>query len=440
MEKSLKKQSFFYKADIFFYFFFLLVFAAFSFFGFFDYLEIRFYNTFSSFKDAVHVYWSFSYFAFALIFGVVLFSTRKCKISLQILVDSALVVLLSVLPVILLKFFNIYIEFFASFLFLFCSCFFCLFCRICYENNKRNEIFGIFSPYVSSEAVEEIIKNPDLVNSDGKKLVASVLFCDIKNFSRIYEQIDNPSLLKDILNEYFSAMNEKIFEQNGSIDKISDGKIQSIFNYPVSLREHAYFACLSAINMKKAEDDFNKRHMILGDLPFKFRSMIQINTGNMIAGDFGSEYKRNFSVLGKEVDFASRLEIINELYDEWIICTEETWNSIGFGAHKNEIAAKRLGKVIYEGKERPVQIYSILGLKKELTRQQLEEILVFEEALKLFENNEFEKAAEKFIFANELIPEDKTALAFAERCKKASHGNADEKSDFVINLTEEKYN
>lgn len=385
------------------------------------------------------VFWAFSYFIVAMIFGAVLFASRRCAITVQIFVNSVLCIALSVLPIVLLVVFNIYIEFYAPFLFLFCSGFFCLKFRLCRENKKRKKIFQIFSPYVSTGTVEKIIKNPALVNSDGKKISASILLSKIKDFSGLCEKLENPSLLRNILSEYFSLMNKKIFEQNGSLDKFLNGNIRSIFGYPVAFRDHAYFSCLAALNMKKAENDFNKKHLILGDLPFELHSMIQINTGNMIAGDFGSETKRNFTVIGKEVDFCQQLETISEMYDEWIICTEETWNSIDYGAHKNEIATKKLDKVIYEGKERPVQIYSILGLKNELTRQKLEEISVFEEALELFNAHEFEKAAEKFIFANELIPEDKAALIFAERCKKYLCKNINENSDCVLDLSEKKY-
>lgn len=436
MEKTLKKQNFFYNLDVFFYVFFLVLFAFFSLFGFFDSIENSFCDKFSHFTDILYVYWPVSYSISAFIFGVVLFATKKCGISSQILVDSVLSVLILVLPVLLLRFFSIYIEFFSSFLFLFCSSFACVVVRICVLNQKRTEISAVFDSYVSADFVEKIIKNPDLVSSDGKKVVASVLFCTIRNFSYLYDRIDNPSLLKNILTEYFSAMNVKIFEQNGCIDKISNGKIASVFGYPVAFREHAYFSCVTAINMKKAEDEFNKKHMILGDMPFEIHSMVQINTGTLIAGDFGSSFKRNFTVLGNEVEFAGRLRILNELYDECIVCTEETWNSIDFGAHKDEIIAKKLGKVIFDGKERPVQVYSIIGLKSELTRQQIYEISVFEEALDLFYAHDFEKASEKFIYANELIPGDKAALIFAERCKKNLSKNIDESFDFVLNLSE----
>ncbi len=386
------------------------------------------------------VFWGFSYFILALIFGTVLFISKKCAMAVQIFLNSVLCLVLSVLPVISLVLFNIYIEFFASLMFLCCSCFFCLNFRFCQENKKRKEIYQEFAPYVSTTEVEKIIKNPSIVSPDGKKIAASILFSKIKDFSGLCEKLENPSNLKNILNEYFSLMNKKIFEQNGSLDKFMNGNIRSVFGYPVAFRDHAYFSCIAALNMKKSEDDFNKKHLILGDLPFEIRSMIQINTGNMIAGDFGSDKKRNFTVLGKEVDFCQKLETISEMYDEWIICTEETWNSIDYGAHKNEIAAKKLDKVIFEGKERPIQIYSIIGLKKELTRQQLEEINVFEGALELFNEHEFEKATEKFIFANELIPEDKAALIFAERCKKYLCKNINENSDCVLDLSEKKYN
>ncbi len=435
MEKTIKKRSFFCDLDILFYVFFLILFAFFSFFGFFSSFENDFCDKVSHFTEILYVYWPVSYFISALIFGIVLFATKKCRISLQIPVDSVFVGLILVLPVLLIRFFGVYIEFFSSFLFLFCSSFFCVVVRICLENQRKTEISAVFDSYVSPAFVEKIIKNPALVNSDGKKVSASVMFCKIRNFSYLYDRIDNPSLLKNILNEYFSVMNEKLFEQNGCIDKISNGKISTVFGYPVAFREHAYFSCVAAINMKRAENEFNKKHMILGDMPFEVHSMVQINTGNLIAGDFGSNFKRNFTVLGSEVEFAERLEVVNELYGECIVCTEETWNLIDFDAHKDEIIAKKLGKVIFDGKERPVQVYSIVGVKSDLTRQQIYEISVFEEALELFYAHDFEKAAEKFIYANELIPEDKAALVFAERCKKNLLKNIDENFDFVMNLS-----
>ena len=235
------------------------------------------------------------------------------------------------------------------------------------------------------------------------------------------------------------ALSDVIIDHQGTIDKYIGDSIVSFFGAPLDLADHAYKACAAAIRMKQAEAEFNRIHMLANDIPQEVFTRIGINTGDMVVGNMGTQTgkisKMNYTMLGDNVNLASRLEGVNKVYGSWILCSEETCNDVENGAYKGEILFKKLDKVRVVGKSRPVQLYNVLGFKNEVPPPLVEETEMFHEALGKYLNKEFSAAKKLFIKANALIPDDQAALVFADRCKTYMRKSVPDEWDGIMNLT-----
>ncbi len=176
------------------------------------------------------------------------------------------------------------------------------------ELNQHNEfIKSMFGRYVTEE-VAEIVYNSDtgsaLAEKRGK---ATVLFADLRNFTPMAETLP-PEQVVDALNTFLTAMTEVISRYEGHVDNFIGDAILAVFGAPVSKFDDAGRAVACAIAME------NKMLSVNGDL--KDRGLpeltmgVDINTGDVVAGNIGSDLRTTYSVIGGPVNLASRMSSI----------------------------------------------------------------------------------------------------------------------------------
>jgi adenylate cyclase len=224
-----------------------------------------------------------------------------------------------------------------------------------FQSRKSNEIKKAFSKYVSKDLVDEILKNEGAIELRGQKLLMSVYFSDIRGFTEFSEKMD-PVELSELLNKYFTPMSAIITSRRGTIDKYIGDAVMAMFGAPINYTDHAYNACLAAIECVQALSKINQDFAIK-NWP-KINIGIGINTGYMNAGNIGSETIQNYTVIGDSVNLASRLESLNKDYGTQIIISEFTFNVV-----KDQFVCKELDKVKVKGKQELVTIYELLSLK-----------------------------------------------------------------------------
>jgi class 3 adenylate cyclase len=205
-----------------------------------------------------------------------------------------------------------------------------------FNNNMRLA----FSTYLSEDVVEEIISDPARLHLGGTNRHMTALFSDIKNFTRIAEQL-SPEHLVDLLNHYLSTMSDVILEQKGTIDKYQGDSIVSFFGAPLDLKDHAMRACTAAIILKRMEKDINHYVLENGISPLPLLTRIGINTGEMVVGNMGTQKKMNYTIISSAVNLASRLEGVNKQYGTWVLATDSTLEETS-GRFRSE--ERRVGK------------------------------------------------------------------------------------------------
>ena len=287
-----------------------------------------------------------------------------------------------------------------------------------------------FSTYISGDVVEEIIADPTRLQLGGIQRRMTALFTDIKNFSTISERLKPDDIVR-LLNQYLSAMSDIILCKKGTIDKFVGDAIITFFGAPLELDDHALRACASAILMKRLEEGMNKRLIGEGLTPEPLLTRIGINSGEMVAGNMGTERKMNYTVMGSAVNLASRLEGVNKQYGTWILATEDTIQECG-----DDILARRLDRVRVVGIHEPVRIYEVLELNADASSQMRECVEFFHAALELFEKREWAAARAAFERVLACSSRDGPAQCYIDRCGKFLETPPLSDWDGVYNLTE----
>ncbi|MDX6768510.1 MAG: adenylate/guanylate cyclase domain-containing protein [Elusimicrobiota bacterium] len=270
--------------------------------------------------------------------------------------------------------------------------------RVRAEGAEKKMIKSMFGQFVSPEVVEELANDPDKAKLGAQKREMTVFFLDIAHFTTISEKM-GPEALIAFLNKYLSALSDVILERRGTIDKYIGDCIMAFWNAPTENKDHAREAILSALGCQRAIDELNKD--LDPGLPEIPAIRIGINTGLMNVGFTGTQRKLAYTVLGDEVNLASRLEGANKFFGSKIIASEPAY----LGA-KDVIEARYLGKARVVGKETPVPVYEPLAEKGKLAPAWVKALPVWEKAVKLFYDKKYEDALPAFEEFLRLMPKD----------------------------------
>src|SRR5262249_21883358 len=154
------------------------------------------------------------------------------------------------------------------------------------EGREKAQLRSVFSQYVSKTLVERVIATPELARLGGERRTLSVLFSDIRGFSRIAEALP-PETLVDFLNQYLTPMTRLVLASDGTLDKYIGDAVMAVWGAPLEMADHANRACSAALEMIDALGPLNEKWRAAG-LP-AIAIGIGINTGPMAVGNMGSE-------------------------------------------------------------------------------------------------------------------------------------------------------
>jgi len=203
--------------------------------------------------------------------------------------------------------------------------------------------------FLSSAIVERILASPDQIHLGGESQVATVLFSDIRGFTRMAEKME-PHQVVELLNEYFTEMTDLIFENGGTLDKYLGDGILAVFGAPIARPDDAARSVKTAIEMQRALVHLNQNWQARGQPPL--RVGIGVNTGQVTAGNIGSTKRMDYTVIGDAVNLASRL--CAKAAGGQILVSESTHARLD-----PTLPATKLKPVLVKGKEAPVEVYEI---------------------------------------------------------------------------------
>jgi adenylate cyclase len=219
------------------------------------------------------------------------------------------------------------------------------------EGREKRQVKKLFSRYVSKDVYEQLVANPSLAALGGARRHMTVLFSDIRGFTTMSEK-GSPEDVVSQLNELFTRMVAVVFEHRGTVDKFVGDMIMALYGAPLDDDEHAEHAVQTALAMITTLNQLNREWASQGKPELDIG--IGINTGEMIAGNVGSETIMSYTVIGDAVNLGARLESLNKDYGTRIIISEATRQRL-----KGRYDIHPLGDVVVKGKSKPVAIFEV---------------------------------------------------------------------------------
>ena len=289
----------------------------------------------------------------------------------------------------------------------------CLGYEFVLEQRDKRRVSGMFSTMVSPEVLSYMQADPDRFRLTGEKRMVSIFFSDLAGFTTISESVSAEDLAK-ILNRYLTPMSDLVTKYGGYIDKYSGDAIMADFGVPVwadpDPDSHAWKACWSALEQQE------RLQTLKGELKAEYGCDIDarmgINTGEVAAGNMGSDKKFQYTVMGDAVNQAARFEPANKPFDTHIMIGGKTYEMA-----KEKIEARFLANMIVKGKTEPVPCYELLAKKGELSEAKRQVVQIFEEGWHLHAARNFTAAIAKFDQALALDEHDGPSKTYKKICE-----------------------
>lgn len=202
-------------------------------------------------------------------------------------------------------------------------------------------------------AMVENIREIDTIKLGGEEREISVIFADVRGFTSFSEQLQ-PEETMTIINRYLEVSSDAIHLYEGIVDKYMGDAVVGLYNTQLNPQEndHALRAVRAAMSMIY---DVQALHEILPE-HFQLWYGIGIDTGQAVLGNVGSQERKEFTALGKPIDYAKKLQETAERGE--IIISEETYSRV-----KGRIDAERVDR-LFRGETTPRAMYRVVGFKR----------------------------------------------------------------------------
>jgi adenylate cyclase len=237
---------------------------------------------------------------------------------------------------------------------------------------QRKLIRSTFSHYLAPAMVERLVANPGLLRLGGEVRNLTIMFCDIRDFTTISERMEATALTA-LLNDFLTPMSEAVMENGGTIDKYIGDSIMAFWNAPLDEPDHARLACRATLEMRRRLAALNKalaeRAQAAGQTFSPIMIGIGLNSGDALVGNLGARQRLNYSVIGDNVNLASRIEGVSKSFGLDILIGEQTRQAAP------DFAAIPIGDIFVKGKTLPAKLYALIGGPEVAQAPQAEELL-----------------------------------------------------------------
>lgn len=232
------------------------------------------------------------------------------------------------------------------------------------EHQERQMVMTLFGRHVTPQIAEVIWQSRDELIArgqlTGQKMVATVLFADLKGFSTIAETMEADALMV-WLNEYMNGMADIVLNHEGIVDKFIGDAVMAVFGVPIprttpeEISRDAIAAVSCAVEMGKKLRSLNRQWQIEGKPTVSMR--VGIATGEVVTGSLGSSQRMDYTTLGDSVNIAARLESYDKSFGPGvcrILMSQETHRQIG-----GRFLTHFVGRIHLKGRTQAIDVYQI---------------------------------------------------------------------------------
>lgn len=230
------------------------------------------------------------------------------------------------------------------------------------EERQRAQVMKVWGRQQDPRLIDEILANPELRGGEGHEMQVTVLFADLKNFTKTVEMLP-PEQAIGVLNRYLSLLSDIILKHGGWVDKYLGDGLMAQWGVLVLEEGHAVSALKACCEIENQLRTLTPELKARGDITFEVR--LTLHSGPVIVGAVGSEQRQERTIIGDTVNVTSRLqETAKELGCNFLI-SETTRAALGESVEQR-IAFGKSGEVVIRGRQQPLQVYEVLSENSDL--------------------------------------------------------------------------
>ena len=291
-------------------------------------------------------------------------------------------------------------------------------------SRQKEYIQRTFEKKVSKAVIEDLLQHKDNNVLEAHEEDVAIFFSDIRGFTAITENLNSSQKLVSLLNLYMTPMVEIISREEGTIDKFIGDSIMAYWNAPKHVENYADKAVISAIKQVEALKTLNQE--LDREFNITLKIGIGINAGPVTVGEMGSLDRSDYTIIGDNVNLASRVEGLNKLYGTTIIITKTTYELL-----KESYTIRSLDIVRVRGKHKAVEIFEVITSKRDEKLD--EELVYYANALTLYRNEDIQEAYKMFKVLDNTY-KHKLYTIYLTRCEEYI-AHLDKKFDTVYTIT-----
>ncbi len=229
--------------------------------------------------------------------------------------------------------------------------------RLAVSERRRRDVRAAFGQYVAPAVVARISEDPDAARLAGETRDLTLLFCDIRGFTRLAENLP-PEELARLINRFLTEMSQAVLSNEGTIDKYIGDCIMAFWNAPLPVERHARAACTTVLEMRRRLAALNAgfaAEKAGAAPPPQLAVGIGLNSGSCSVGNMGSSFRLAYTAMGDAVNLAARLEGMTRPYGLDCLVSESTRREA------EDFAFLEIDWIQVKGRRQPVTVYALLG-------------------------------------------------------------------------------
>ena len=266
-----------------------------------------------------------------------------------------------------------------------------------------------FTQYLPKDVLKSLFDAGTGAIPGGKEKDVSIMFADIVNFTHYSENL-SPNDLVLQLNEYLGCFSSVIIRNEGTVDKYIGDAVMAYWNAPRNCDNYSFKACKTAIQGLQKLSFLQEKWVRLNKPIFKAR--VGINTGNVVLGNIGTEEHLSYTVIGDNVNLASRLEGLNKVYGTTIMISDVTLNACG-----DRLVTRPIDLVGVKGKDKKIMVHELLGIAGETSESTIKFCVEFKIAFAAYIKKDWSVGLSLFQKLASENPDDKLCQIYVDRCK-----------------------
>lgn len=217
------------------------------------------------------------------------------------------------------------------------------------KKRLRDQQRELFRKFATAEVADSLLTSGLALG--GKHVEASVMFCDIRSYTRITEAL-SPADTIELLNSYYTLMFDAIGGHGGVVNQVLGDGLMAIFGAPTPLADHRARAVRAALEMVDLVDGFNREQVLRGGM--EIRVGIGIASGPVVAGFMGTQQRVTYTCVGDTANLAAHLEAHTKVLGQPILIDENTR-----GGLSERLRVESHGPVQFKTRSQPAEVYSV---------------------------------------------------------------------------------